>query len=98
MVVSVNSTGIDITSSFGACSKKVAFLAEISNDLTCSHIITPVVCIPLAKDTWRGKPLSVLVIGHRYFSQLQEEDNTGPLKPTLTGKPSFEINYMKWYT
>jgi len=39
MIISITSSKI----SFGAFSKKEAFLAEISKDLACSHIITPVV-------------------------------------------------------
>lgn len=42
----------------------VAFRAERSSDLACSHMTAPLVFVLSPRETWSGNPLSVDVIGH----------------------------------
>lgn len=64
IIISVTS----LTKSSGTFSTKLIPLADTSKDLACSHIITPVVFVLLSNRTWRGKSLSVLVIGQTMAS------------------------------
>lgn len=66
-------TTISTTSSRISCetlSENEAFRATMSRAFTCSHMITPLVLVRLSRVTCKGKPLSVLVIGHTKASRV----------------------------